>query len=185
MTITEAARRAAFEEHVPYEIHHLVEAYKLLLEPNRHLSGLTPDMARAVEDELIVSFCTHARNLLEFFFRPKDKTKYKYALARDYANKEYEPLKKSDVEALYDQLCAQINHLTYNRTDDDDRKIGAAERKELVKIVHKEAERLGGHLRKEYDRQHLQIDRLAKAAEMPVTEKAAGVSTSLAGSHLR
>jgi hypothetical protein len=96
-----------------------VETYKLLLHPKHHLSGLTCAVAKTVEDALIVSFCTHARNLLEFFSKP-GRDRY-HAAARDYANTCYEP-HTGDAGRLYGQLCAPINHLTYNRTDDDNKK---------------------------------------------------------------
>jgi hypothetical protein len=93
-----------------FGLHHLVEAYTLLLQPS---------FTRVVEDALIVAFCTHARNLLEFFFRRPDGY---FAIARDYATTSYETLKYEDVKEEFERLCAQINHLTYERTDDDNKK---------------------------------------------------------------
>ena len=46
-----------FTKHFPYEIVRLVEQYKLLRTPD-------PDRSEPVKDALIVSFCTHARNIL-------------------------------------------------------------------------------------------------------------------------
>jgi hypothetical protein len=40
-----------------------------------------------------VSFCTHARNVLEFFWR-RDRTDYNYALATDYADASYVPVER-------------------------------------------------------------------------------------------
>jgi hypothetical protein len=93
-----------------FGLHHLVEAYTLLLQPS---------FTRVVEDALIVAFCTHARNLLEFFFRRPDGY---FAIARDYATTSYETLKYEDVKEEFERLCAQINHLTCERTDDDNKK---------------------------------------------------------------
>jgi hypothetical protein len=99
----------------------------------------TPETMRA--DALLVGFCSHARNLLEFFFR-EDNTKYNYAIALDYANEGYSPLKKmGDVDRLYSQLCAQINHLTYERTDEASKKIADKECQELVRLIHHETKR--------------------------------------------
>lgn len=56
--------------------------YALLRKPV-YRSKLESDVAEAVDDALLVAFCTHARNLLEFFFRDPD-TNY-YAAAMDYA----------------------------------------------------------------------------------------------------
>jgi hypothetical protein len=171
--------RDVFEKHVPYEIDRLVDIYKLLLQPKRYRSGLTCEIAKTVENALIVGFCTHARNLLEFFFR-EHPTKYKYAIARGYATTQYAPLEKAgDVETLYEQLCAQINHLTYKRTHETAEQIGAKERIHLVKIIHEEAERLGEYLLLAYDKQHLRIDRLAEAAATEVTKEAAGTTASI------
>ena len=84
--------------------------YALLRKPV-YRSKLESDVAEAVDDALLVAFCTHARNLLEFFFRDPD-TNY-YAAAMDYANPNYEKLdleKNPNAKTLYKQLCAQINH---------------------------------------------------------------------------
>jgi hypothetical protein len=165
---TAAELRQVFEVHLPYEIVRLVEMYRLLLEPNPYRSDLKPEVAETVDDALIVGFCTHARNLLESFFRSR---KFQYALATDYANAppyvRLDP-KREDVDRLYGQLCAQINHLTYGRTDDNSKKIDVAERKELIDIVNEETTRLGKHLKSDYDKQHLHLDILAAAAAMEV-----------------
>jgi hypothetical protein len=106
-----------------------------------------------------VGFCTYARNLLEFFYRrPQGR-----AAAADYANAPYEPLDKSrcDVKTLTTQLNAQINHLTYERTDEASGKIGSKERKDLIDLIHTEAGRLEKCLKSEYDTKYLRIDLLA------------------------
>jgi hypothetical protein len=153
-----------FDMHLHYEIIRLVDTYVLLLKPV-YRSGLTSDRAEAVDDGLIVAFRTHARNLLEFFFFHEQGR----AIATDYAEPDYVKPKKPDVVGrLYGQLSAQINHLTYNRPDDDSKKIDIPERKELIDIIHKEVTRLAEKLKSGYDKQHLHLDSLAAASAMPL-----------------
>jgi hypothetical protein len=162
-----AVLQKVFEVHLPYEIVRLVEMYELLLEPGPYHSKLAPEMADTVDDALIVGFCTHARNILEFFFRTRLRS---YAIALDYANAEYRRLdpNKAEVKRLYGQLCTQINHLTYKRTDVTSEKIGPKERKELVDLIHDEAARLARHLKSGYNKQHLYLNRLAAAAALEI-----------------
>jgi hypothetical protein len=84
-----ATLQEVIEVHLPYETIRLVEMYALLRKPV-YRSKLESDVAEAVDDALLVAFCTHARNLLEFFFHDPD-TNY-YAAAMDYANPNYEKL---------------------------------------------------------------------------------------------
>jgi hypothetical protein len=174
MVNTPETFREVFEEHLPYEMVRLVETYQLLLEPERYRS---PETAETLDNALIVAFCSHARNLLEFFFR-KHNTNHNYAIALDYANEAYAPLMKTgNVDKLYKQLCAQINHLTYERTAESSKKIGQRERKDLVDLIYAEAIRLGRSLKSQYDAKHLQIDCLAAAARMEVKVGAVGTSS--------
>jgi hypothetical protein len=161
------ALREVFAKHIPYEIIRLVEMYWLLLQPAPYRSGLARGIAKTVDDALIVGFCTHARKLFEFLFRTRYRS---YALATDYAEPRYGKLdpKRADVKRLYGQLCAQINHLTYDRTDDDSKKIGPLERKKLVDIIYGEAVRLQKDLQPGYHKQHLHIDLLAATAAMEI-----------------
>jgi hypothetical protein len=96
----------------------------------------------------------------------------------------YEPLDRDrpDVARLYGQVCAQINHLSYNRTDDDSKKVGARERKELISLIHDEAVRLGKDLRAGYDKRYLMLDRLASAAGMVINLASVATTSSLAAS---
>src|SRR5882724_2005327 len=67
-----------FKTHLYYEIGRLLEMYKLLLEPKRY-AGLSAELVRTLDDALIVGFCTHARNLMEFFFRTRNNS-HEYAI---------------------------------------------------------------------------------------------------------
>jgi hypothetical protein len=174
------ALKQVFEEHLPYEIVRLVEIYHLLLTPAPYRTKLANNISETVDDALIVGFCTHARNLLEFFFR-KDRTEYNYALATDYAEASYQRLnrEREDVKKLYGQLCAQINHLTYGRTDDNSKKIGPSERKALVDLIKDEAVRLERKLKPDYNRHYLYTDLLNRAAKMEIKAGAIGPSSQV------
>jgi hypothetical protein len=185
MTKTAESPHEVFKKHLPYEIVQLIKKYKLALDPNRYVttdaegrrSKLAPEIEGALDDALHVGFCTHARNLLEFFFR-KTNAPYNYAIALDYATEPYKPLdrERDDVKRLYKRLCDQINHLTYERTSETSKKILPKERKELINLIHNEARRLSGDLMSKYDAGYLHIDQLAEAAAMEI--KAGGVLTS-------
>jgi hypothetical protein len=71
---SDATRQEVFSVHLRYETLRLIEQYALLLNPNKYCSGLEPEVAKAVHDGLLVAFCSHARNLLEFFFVSRTRT---------------------------------------------------------------------------------------------------------------
>lgn len=179
---TQAELSATLEKHVFYEAIRFITQYNLLRAPD-YRGKLDAKVAEEIDDALIVSFCTRARNLLEFFFRPS-RTEYNYAIATDYADQSYVRLdaKRPDVERLYGQLCAQINHLTYDRTDESSKKINPKERDELVALIHDEAVRLEPHLSKAgFDRRYLAIKRLseAKAKTLTVAPGAVGATNAI------
>jgi hypothetical protein len=165
MTPSHTELAKVLEKHIWYELARFVAQYELLRAPGKHRTKLDEDEADIVEDALIVSFCTHARNALEFFWRP-DRSKYNYALATDYADASYVRLdkEKTEVKRLYEQLCAQINHLSLNRTDKSHQKIGEKQRDELVGIIHDEVARLvKHHLKPGFDKRYFAVERLAEA----------------------
>lgn len=165
------------KNHIPYELGRLVATYKLMREP-QYRNALEKNDAENVDDALIVSFCTHARNMLEFFHR-KDHRKWRYALAIDYAKPGYKSLERAGrADQLFQQLCAQINHLTYERTDKNSKKIGVAERDELIRIIHQEVKRLVTDLRPEFGSQYFMLDVLAKQiSEVPIKHDVVGASS--------
>jgi hypothetical protein len=150
------------------------------VQANPYRTKLANDISETVDDALIVGFCTHARNLLEFFFR-KDRTKYNYGSATDYAEASYQRLnqEREDVTKLYGQLCAQINHLTYGRIDDNSEKIGPSERKDLADLIKDEAVRLERKLKPDYNRHYLHTDLLNRAAKMEIKAGAIGPSSQV------
>jgi hypothetical protein len=162
---THAELVTILEKHLWYELARFVHQYGLLREPDRYRKGLSKDDAEDVEDALIVSFCTHARNLLEFVWRP-NRTQFNYAIAIDYADASYVKLdrERPDIKRLYGQLCEQVNHLGLNRADKDHGKIQSKERDELVGIIHDEFERLvAQHLQPGFDKQYFGLKELAEA----------------------
>jgi len=181
-TPTQAQLDKVFKEHLPYEIGRMAEAHRLLVNPGKYYqipdSPEAETIAKALKDAHIVSFCTHARNLLEFFPRKDYQGDNHYARAADFskpsaadpAKPEYEIRKRAGrMEALYDQLCAQVNHLTYDRTDEDSKKIGEGERKELIDIIYGEVLRLARSLdESRYHKLYLGFEELAEAAKLEI-----------------
>lgn len=179
---TQAQLDEAFRVHLPYEIGRMVEAYRLLLNPEKYYQvpegPKAATIAKALQDAHIVSFCTHARNLLEFFPREKYHEDNHYARAADFSKPDAADASKPDYEirrrmgkseALYKRLCAQVNHLTYDRTDEDGEKIGREERKELIDLVYGEVLRLAGSLNEsQYDKAYLGLASLAETAAQEI-----------------
>ena len=164
--------RHVFEEHVFYEIGRLVDTYQLLLKPDEYwYEKFTPQIGEAIKDALIVGFCTHARNLLEFFYRKSGKD----PASVDYADPPYEHLdqNRNDVDTLKNKLNNQINHLSYGRTKETSEKIGPNDRKRIIKLIHSDAVRLKDRLKPGYDAKYLLIDRLAAASAADVGLSAA------------
>ena len=125
MTKTPETTMRIFKEHIHYEIGRLVDMYLLLLKPE-YAADLTAQIAKTLEDALIVGYCTHARNLLEFFYRQSGKDE---PASVNYAHAPpYEPLNRyrKDVDALLNKLNNQINHISYERKEETSEKIHAA-----------------------------------------------------------
>jgi len=170
--MTPQSKREVFEVHVAFEVDRLLDTYELLLKPDPYRS-LAPEIVGTLDDALIVAFCTHARNLLEFFYR---KCKSKDPASGHFAERSYTPLPEKDVRDLKRLLNNQINHLGHERTDEDEKKIDSMRRKELVKIIYNEAVRLAKSLKQDYDAKPLRIEHLARTATMDVP--AGAVSTT-------
>lgn len=190
---TQAELDEVFKVHLPYEIGRMVEAHRLLMNPGQYYripkGPEAKTIAKGLQDAHIVSFCTHARNLLEFFPREEYHEKYHYARAADFSKPDSADASKVDyeirkrtgrIEALYKQLCAQVNHLTYDRTDEDSKKIGDAKRKELIELIYGEVLRLARSLDvSRYDKAYLGLDILAEAAALKVETGATGTTNAV------
>jgi hypothetical protein len=101
------------------------------------------------KNAFIESFCIHARNLIEFF-QGTGNVGGTHAYARHFTiNGIYEvcSLTKTELpEDLYGKLSEQIAHLTYGRTKDSTRQIGAPELRQLFELIEGEVANFGDHL---------------------------------------
>jgi hypothetical protein len=101
------AMRKMFDVHVPYELGRLDEMYRLLAEPDLLNFKAIPEPHRdTVRDALIVGFCIHAKNLMEFF---AGKPEPLHACAKDFANGEYQPLRVAHRSRLH-ELKGMLNN---------------------------------------------------------------------------
>ena len=108
-----------FDKHLAYEIDRLAEIYALLAGPDTFgFSSLSKGIQDTMKDALIVAFCIHAKNLIEFLTR---KPEQHHAASADYTNPSYnrwEIKHGSSAHALRGKLNNQLSHLTFERTDD-------------------------------------------------------------------
>jgi hypothetical protein len=151
-----------FNKHIPYEIGRLIEMYDLLLKPDPYRSVAEPTR-ETIDDALIVGFCIHAKNLVEFF---EQKPHKHYAAAADYTDQGYQPWEIAHgtvAHELKGKLNNQLSHLSYERTEEPNEKIGVNERKQLLDMIHDQLVRWIGHLKPEYDRSKVSIGALGAA----------------------
>jgi hypothetical protein len=145
------AMRKMFDVHVPYELGRLDEMYRLLAEPDLLNFKAIPEPHRdTVRDALIVGFCIHAKNLMEFF---AGKPEPLHACAKDFANGEYQPLRvahRSRLHELKGMLNNQLSHLSYERANDPQEKIDIQERKDFLDVIHAELVRWKAALQSGY-----------------------------------
>ena len=135
------------EHHYAYELDMLEETYSLGRE------------AQITLNAYIESFCIHARNLIEFF---RDD-------GRQYVETSYTPFAatKSRIDKLNRMLNNQIAHLDIKkRTVDDDEKISANIRYELLELLGKESGEFRKHLKPEY-REVMSIRTLDDTTHIP------------------
>jgi len=165
-----ADKAQIFTEDLPYEIKMLRYGYKRLQ------SGLD---GQAEINVFIECFCVHARNLLDFFW-PKQPKKKNHAIARQFIKDRrlYTPFGGVDpnTNGLYGKLCDQIVHLTYDRTDIADDKIGDDDRDYLKRLIEKEIDNFCCHLHPSY--RHLWNQRAELPAHAPVTWQGMPTRTS-------
>jgi hypothetical protein len=175
MPKTRETMQLMFDEHVRYEIDHLRGMYRLLVEPDTYNEQL-PDLDRKmIDDALIVAFCIHAKNLVEFL---SDTPRNDHARAEDYADGYWWKLSHGTMAyELKGKVNNQISHLTYARADDPNEKIGAQERKELVDLIYDQLNRWSKHLKTGYDANRLNLEPLATAKQMEIKTGALGASS--------
>jgi hypothetical protein len=101
---------------------------------------------RVVINALIESFCTHARNLNEFFL---ERSGWRDSLkASAFTDVAYKPPRRTKRRiALFDKINQQITHLTVKRTSNVRQKIGPRYRDEMYKTLYADLLKFNRHLR--------------------------------------
>ncbi len=135
-----------FTRHLPYEMDMLRVTYLMLSTPGAKLW-----FTEYVLNALIEAFCVHARNLFEFYSATnslKEET-----VAAQHFTTNYQAFPDGLPGRIIGKLNAQITHLSYNREDDADRKIGSDDRKRIFGLLELEMERFAAHLREPYKSQ--------------------------------
>ena len=102
------------DEHLPYEVAMMLACHDNLYPTLKVPMGLLSNV-------LLESFCLHASNLFEFL-TSKDGGGKNYAFAKTYAPNFQafrEPQADADKHDLFNKICAQITHLSFNRVRDE------------------------------------------------------------------
>lgn len=171
----------AFEHHVVYEVNMLRHTFGFL-----HVLAWSTELRNAI----IKSFCVHARNLIGLFDENSATPGgSNYVGARHLCRNDYEPWSEGrPSNDLVGRLNRQIAHLTYDRTSQDEEKIGAKEQLELMRLIDQELEIFGRHLREPYASRWPFRDNAAGAAEMELpagplgaTNQTTSISTYIGG----
>ena len=135
---TTEGKMLVFTDHVMYEIKMLQMTYGFLEVP--WYSGW-------VGNALIESFCVHARALIEFFAKTKSQTD-EQVCACHFTDNSYRSFENGKVSGpLWGKLQAQIAHLSYQRTKDNEDKVSPEDRKALLKLLNKEIDHFAAHLK--------------------------------------
>jgi hypothetical protein len=99
----------------------------------------------------IEGFALHARNLIDFFWKnlpPKAKD----AVGRHFTDESYSPF--NDVDPTrndgYAKINKQISHVTYDRVDKNEDKLGPEDRKMLFDMIESEIQNFTNHVRAPY-----------------------------------
>jgi hypothetical protein len=131
--------RELLTHHLRYEIDMLRCTFGRLHNPLLH---------ECDKNAFIESFCIHARNLIDFF-RGNGKNCARAADFTVHRIYEVRSLTKTGLpDDLYGKLSEQIAHLTYQRTKDPTRQIGAQELQQLSDLIEDEAVNFRCHLDK-------------------------------------
>jgi hypothetical protein len=119
--------------------HHLVYEIDMLRETIFRI-GRSGD--KVLNNALIESFCVHARNLIEFFQKPRG--------AGRYVRPGYKAFDNVDISPDIKRLNNQISHLLDGRTADNSGKIDGRERARLYELIAHEIRTFKGTLKDEY-----------------------------------
>jgi hypothetical protein len=112
-----------------------------------------PAWSADLRNSIVESFCVHARNLIEFFNQQSETPGQADHVvgAKHFCSTNYTAWTKGrPSHVLFGQLNKQISHLSYGRTSEDEKKIGAEEQLELLKLIEQELEVFGKSLRNPY-----------------------------------
>ena len=135
----------AFEHHLVYEVNMLRQAFDFL-----HVPAWRPELRNMI----IELFCVHARNLIGFFDENSatpGQSRSDYVGARHFCRNDYEPWRKGrPSNELSGRLNRQVSHLSYDRTSQNEGKIGPKDQLELVRLIEQELEIFGNCLREPY-----------------------------------
>jgi hypothetical protein len=124
--------------------HHLRYEVQMLRYTHRRLGVKFSN--KCEENACIESFCIHARNLIDFL-GGKLNDDGKYAAASHFAD----GYSVQEVPGkLYGKLSEQIVHITYNRSDNDEEKLGPDDRKRLFELIDKEIQIFIRRLKEQY-----------------------------------
>jgi hypothetical protein len=115
------AHRQMLLEHLPYELGMLEWSYAALYDDQ--LASFRNHML--IRNLALESFWLHARNVLEFFNRPRNGTEVGVASASDFIkSKRFDA--QLDLQALIDDINVQISHLQYGRPSTFEQKLNSA-----------------------------------------------------------
>jgi len=122
-----------FDEHLHYEISMLRATYAYMC------VGSFGDI---LNNALIESFCTHARNLIEFF-RYKDPCDYHPV---EFVTDKFRKNTQFIDDSLFTTINEQISHISYYRTADPSKKIDGTFRAKVIAALEAEIGRFNKHL---------------------------------------
>jgi fructose-1,6-bisphosphatase len=135
----------AFEHHLVYEVNMLRHTYLFLC---------VPAWSGELRNALIEAFSIHARNLVEFFDQQSQtagQAKSDYQGAKHFCKSDYQAWSKGrPSQTLLGKINRQIAHLTYDRTAQEEGKLGTADLNELFNYIQQELQEFGKSLREPY-----------------------------------
>jgi hypothetical protein len=124
-------KREIAKEHLGYGLDMLQRTYEALL---GQITG-SGQLKRITTNALIESFCIHARSLIEFFSNKQGAHARDFTMTGKYKASSISKIRSQTIQ----KLNTHVAHLTYDRTTETSKKIGVAERRELLVAIVEEA----------------------------------------------
>jgi hypothetical protein len=149
-----------FDRHVAYELHEFAESYWRMRAGNTNQADL--NMNHDV-------FCTHGRNLVEFFSKRPDGH---HVVAADFATAAYVPWNIQHGSTAHDargRLNNEVSHLTWNRPENQTDQMDQAYRDKVWNLISDEVRRWLPHIRSEFDKSKLPLARYDQQPPGPLT----------------